>query len=189
MEVLEGGWTVFQHNVGGVSFHRKWQEYKQGFGDYRTSFWAGNELIYQLTKNQDMELMVILRDDAQVKHYAYYKTFYLSDEDSGYTLAIGQYVQEATLSPALPQVTNNEQMQYHNGRKFSTWDRDSTTTDCEGVFGGGWWFNACHRVFLNGDPLVMPPILTKGIVWYGGGTGLWNTHFKESFMMIRKKQA
>ena len=121
--------------MGGVSFQRKWQEYKQGFGDYRTSFWAGNELIYQLTENQDMELMVILRDDAQVKHYAYYKTFHLSDEDNGYGLTIGQYSQEATLSPALPQVTNY-QMEVHNGKNFSTWDRDSTAIDCEEQYGG-----------------------------------------------------
>lgn len=35
---------------------------------------------------------------------------------------------------------------------FTTFDQDNDLfpINCAVLFGGGWWFNACHLAFLNG---------------------------------------
>ena len=44
---------------------------------------------------------------------------------------------------------------FHDGMNFSTYDRDNDRStlsrfSCASHFGGGWWYNDCFRVFLNG---------------------------------------
>ena len=37
-----GGWIVIQQRkYGNVSFDRRWEEYKMGFGDFDGDFWIG----------------------------------------------------------------------------------------------------------------------------------------------------
>ena len=43
-------------------------------------------------------------------------------------------------------------MTYHNGRLFSTKDRDPSPfiTRCAMSYRGGWWYKNCHEANLNG---------------------------------------
>lgn len=43
-------------------------------------------------------------------------------------------------------------MKYHNGRPFSTWDKDpdSLGIHCAKAYMGGWWYKNCYKTNLNG---------------------------------------
>lgn len=43
-------------------------------------------------------------------------------------------------------------MTYHNGRKFTTLDKDNdiAITNCAITHHGGWWYKNCHLANLNG---------------------------------------
>lgn len=43
-------------------------------------------------------------------------------------------------------------MNYHNGRSFSTYDKDtdSAITNCALSYKGAFWYKNCHRVNLMG---------------------------------------
>ena len=182
MEVLGGGWTIIQHNAGEFSFNKNWQEYKQGFGDYRKSFWAGNELIHQLTKNEDTELLVILTDASRADHHAYYKKFHVADEQNRYQLHIGKYSDEPSLKLHL--LEEGDRFMHHNHCYFSTHDKDITARKCTNKYQAGWWFKECYYVFLNGNALESP-CSAKGIVRFHSVRG--DECYIEATMMVRKK--
>ncbi|XP_062615886.1 fibroleukin-like [Saccostrea cucullata] len=150
MDTAGGGWTVIQNRVDGkVNFSRRWQDYKFGFGDVLTSYWIGNDVIHELTKNNSSSLYVSITGKDGTTRYIQYDTFSISGEDDDYRL----YIAGNALG------TLDDRMRYGttdniNGMKFSTYDKDndldsSNCTDMMGV--GGWWFNACNDAYLNGQ--------------------------------------
>ena len=70
METDGGGWTVFQRRIGEeqkkkkkgrkgvISFSRSWNDYKKGFGNFKASFWLGNDKLHRLTANRAVSLRV-----------------------------------------------------------------------------------------------------------------------------------
>lgn len=80
-------------------------------------------------------------------------------------------------------------MAYHNGQPFSTYDKDqdqSETLNCAFRYGGGWWYNACHRSNLNGLYLVGPfQNFGDGVIWFPW-TG-WYFSLKYVDMKIRRR--
>ena len=190
MNEFGGGWTTIMHNQGDITFASDWESYKKGFGDYRRSFWAGNDFIHQLTKNKDTELLVILKDNQTEIYYAHYKTFSIDDEASNYTLAIGQHT-------SLPGVTNLppnalDQFYEHNGIPFSTKDKDSSSNTCATDYNVGWWFRGCYKVDL------VSKVCGKATNYITGNAGIhWNDAknqgwkgycFTESTMLVRKRR-
>ena len=86
---------------------------------------------------------------------AYYDTFAVGNSDTKYILTIDGYSGNV-----------NDSMWELNGCKFSTSDSDNDNdgdVNCAVNFGGGWWFNKCHRAFMNG------PYSSTGICNFGTG--------------------
>ena len=165
---------MFQRRIdGSVDFYRNWADYKEGFGDLNGNFWLGLDKLHQLAApGKGAKLRVDLKHmdfPGQIK-YAEYSLFEISNEADGYKLAIGGY-----------SGTAGDSMNYHNGMKFSTKDRDLDTYfgNCAIHNSGAFWYKQCYAVHLNG---IYPPdnlIKAKYISWYSSGTEFGRIHFVE----------
>ena len=137
-----GGWLVIQRRTSGsVDFYRNWDEYKKGFGSLDEDFWLGNDKIHAITTSGTYELRITLKYKGK-SSFAHYSTFSLSDEKSNYILHLGAY-----------EGTAGDSLSYHNGRPFTTRDRDNDEhegTNCAEANLGAWWYGACHSSNLNG---------------------------------------
>ncbi|XP_063041214.1 tenascin isoform X2 [Engraulis encrasicolus] len=134
-----GGWTVLQRRMNGkVDFFKSWKEYVSGFGDRSEEFWLGNDLLHNLTKMTPMSLRVDMRAEGETV-FAKYSSFSVGPAKF-YTLKVSGYTGTA-----------GDSMTYHNGRHFSTRDRDrSDIRFCAMSYRGGWWYRNCHEANLNG---------------------------------------
>lgn len=108
-----GGWIVIQNRFDGTTeFFRRWNEYKEGFGNIAGEFWLGLEKIYELTSSRLHELTIVMKDFNGVEKTAKYSAFGISDESSGYTLnMLGKYSGDA-----------EDSFMYHAGYRFSTFE-------------------------------------------------------------------
>ncbi|XP_047465262.1 microfibril-associated glycoprotein 4-like isoform X2 [Mugil cephalus] len=143
MDSLGGGWTVFQRRMdGSVNFYRHWDYYKLGFGNAAGEYWLGLENIFQLTLRKKYELLVDMEDFSGNKVYARYSSFSIDPESYGYTLRVSGFTDGGA----------GDSLTYHNGQKFSTFDKDqdSSTLDCARLYLGAFWYNTCHRANPNG---------------------------------------
>ena len=77
---------------------------------------------------------------------------------------------------------------YHNGRKFTTKDRDNDlkgSYNCAVHYSGAWWYNACHGSNLNGLYLGGPhSSYANGVNWKTFKGFYYSLKFTE--MKIRK---
>nr|XP_056703669.1 angiopoietin-related protein 6 [Euleptes europaea] len=144
----EGGWTVIQRRQdGSVNFFTTWQHYKHGFGNLEGEHWLGLDPIHWLTHQGSYVLRVLLEDWNGRQAQASYDAFALASENDCYRLRLGRY-----------QGSAGDSLSWHNGRQFSTLDRDhdAYSGNCAHYQKGGWWYNMCAHSNLNG-------------VWYKGG--------------------
>ncbi|CAM4458313.1 unnamed protein product [Leuciscus chuanchicus] len=165
-----GGWTVFQKRMdGSVNFYRPWNQYKRGFGATEGEYWLVFVLryittllenMYQLTRNRKYMLRVDLEDFTGRKGFALYSSFSVGPESDGYKLHVSGFKDGGA----------GDSLTYHNGQKFSTFDKDqdSSDTNCAKRFLGGFWYNTCHYANPNGVYLwgEDPTIFAIGDVWY-----------------------
>ncbi|XP_049751082.1 tenascin isoform X5 [Elephas maximus indicus] len=136
-----GGWIVFlRRSNGREDFYRNWKAYAAGFGDHRDEFWLGLDNLSKITAQGQYELRVDLRDHGETA-YAVYDRFSVGDAGSRYKLKVEGY-----------SGTAGDSMAYHNGRSFSTFDKDtdSAITNCALSYKGAFWYKNCHRVNLMG---------------------------------------
>ncbi|XP_048414896.1 tenascin isoform X16 [Stegostoma tigrinum] len=150
-----GGWMVFQRRQNGrVDFFRNWKNYTNGFGDPSDEFWLGLENLHKITSQGLYQLRVDLRDKGD-SAYAVYDRFLISDAKSRYKLHFGQY-----------NGTAGDSLFYHQGRPFSTKDRDNdvAVTNCALSYKGAWWYKNCHKVNLNGRYGVQSH--SQGVNWF-----------------------
>ncbi|XP_074871919.1 tenascin isoform X9 [Carettochelys insculpta] len=136
-----GGWIVFlrRHN-GKENFYRNWRTYAAGFGDPKDEFWIGLENLHKITSQGQYELRVDLQDKGETA-YAIYDRFSVGDSKSRYRLKVDGY-----------SGTAGDSMTYHNGRSFSTFDKDNDAaiTNCALSYKGAFWYKNCHRANLMG---------------------------------------
>ncbi|XP_059266938.1 tenascin isoform X13 [Mustela nigripes] len=136
-----GGWIVFLRRKNGrEDFYRNWKAYAAGFGDRREEFWLGLDNLHKITAQGQYELRVDLRDHGKTA-YAVYDKFSVGDAKTRYKLRVEGY-----------SGTAGDSMAYHNGRSFSTFDKDtdSAITNCALSYKGAFWYKNCHRVNLMG---------------------------------------
>ncbi|KAJ4936685.1 hypothetical protein JOQ06_001272 [Pogonophryne albipinna] len=100
------------------------------------------------------ELRIDMKD-GQESVYANYDKFSLGDARSLFKLRIGEY-----------NGTAGDSLSYHQGRPFSTKDRDNdiAVTNCALSYKGAWWYKNCHRANLNGK--YGESRHSQGINWY-----------------------
>ncbi|XP_051577428.1 tenascin isoform X2 [Myxocyprinus asiaticus] len=154
METDGGGWTVFQRRMdGSTDFFRSWRDYSKGFGLLSGEFWLGNYILHSLTSLAPMSLRIDLSSGNDTA-YAYYANFNISSEANHYALELSGY-----------SGTAGDSMKYHNGRPFSTKDKDPNTLSihCAKAYFGGWWYKNCYKANLNG--LYAAFSNNKGVVW------------------------
>ncbi|CAG5126894.1 unnamed protein product, partial [Candidula unifasciata] len=137
-----GGWVIIQRRVrGNVDFYRGWDDYKRGFGTPDTDFWIGNDIIHNLTSQGYNEFRIdFIYNETQ--YFAQYANFNLGDESAQYLMTVGGYSGNVY-----------DSMSYHNGNKFTTFDRDNdlnNDTNCAAAFLGAWWYKECYNANLNG---------------------------------------
>ncbi|XP_058489571.1 microfibril-associated glycoprotein 4-like [Solea solea] len=141
-------WTVIQRRKDGtVNFYYGWDQYRTGFGEPSGEFWLGLENIHVLTQRKSYELRVDMEDFEGNKAYVYYSTFSVGPEEDGYRLQVGGFRNGRRGDVA------GDSLIYHDGMKFSTFDKDQDLNgqeNCAGLFRGGWWYNNCHYANPNG---------------------------------------
>ncbi|KAL0985510.1 hypothetical protein UPYG_G00157840 [Umbra pygmaea] len=154
METEGGGWTVFQRRLNGKeNFYRTWRDYSNGFGNLSEEFWLGNEHLHTLTSMGPVNLRVDLRSDNHLA-FAHYTNFTINSEAQYYAIQVSGYTGTA-----------GDSMKYHNGRPFSTKDKDPHPLGihCARAYMGGWWYKNCYKTNLNG--LYGTDSNNQGVVW------------------------
>ncbi|XP_035211663.1 techylectin-5A-like, partial [Stegodyphus dumicola] len=164
MDTDGGGWTVIQRRddfgTNSDFFFKDWRSYKYGFGDLNYDFWLGNDKIFALSNQRKSTLRFDLLDFEDEDGFAVYDNFYVDDESEGYRLHLGDY-----------RGNIGDSFKGHNLSKFSTRDRDNdnnSSRSCAMVYKGGWWYNNCHTVNLNGLYLKgIHDTYADGVNWHG----------------------
>uniref|UniRef100_A0A8C2MQF3 Tenascin-N n=1 Tax=Cricetulus griseus TaxID=10029 RepID=A0A8C2MQF3_CRIGR len=143
MDTDGGGWIVFQRrNTGQLDFFKRWRSYVEGFGDPMKEFWLGLDKLHNLTTGTPTRYEV--RADLQTVNesaYAVYDFFQVASSKERYKLSVGKY-----------RGTAGDALTYHNGWKFTTFDRDNdiALSNCALTHHGGWWYKNCHLANPNG---------------------------------------
>ncbi|XP_016386502.1 microfibril-associated glycoprotein 4-like [Sinocyclocheilus rhinocerous] len=156
----KGGWTVIQRRMdGSVNFYRPWNQYKRGFGNVEGEYWLGLENMYQLTRNNKYMLRVDLEDFEGNKVFALYSSFSVGPEAGEYKLKVSGFKDGGA----------GDSLSYHNGFKFSTFDKDQDVyvNNCAKQFLGAFWYSKCHYANPNGVYLwgKDPTLYAIGNVW------------------------
>lgn len=86
---------------------------KNGFGNLEGEHWLGLEPTHWLTRQGPYLLRVWMEDWSGRQAHAEYDTFSLEPESDFYRLRLGNYRGSA-----------GDSLSWHNGRQFSTLDRD-----------------------------------------------------------------
>uniref|UniRef100_A0A1I8PBX2 Fibrinogen C-terminal domain-containing protein n=1 Tax=Stomoxys calcitrans TaxID=35570 RepID=A0A1I8PBX2_STOCA len=180
-EAILSQWTtIMRRQDGTVQFNRKWEEYKNGFGNPDGDFFIGLDMLHALTNvSRSQELLVVLTDFDGETRYARYSAFRIGNEDERYAInELGTYSGDA-----------GDGMGWHRGKKFSTLDRDNNSgnkRDCPDTFKGGWWFHdPCYSGHLHGPYRQKSEAKTWGVSWHPWRG--WNYSVKYAAMMIRPK--
>lgn len=161
-DMTNGGWTVIQKRVDDkVSFYRDWNDYVAGFGDLDSSYWLGLEKIHRLTRD-GVQIYFHIENYDGSQEYAHYQVFSVQGAATAYTMYVDAFGYKGSI---------NELFSYHNGMKFTTYDRDNDASSkaCISNLGGGaWWYNSCWRLGnVNG---VYGKKDSEGIAYYDGKT-------------------
>lgn len=160
MDTAGGRWTVIQRRMDGtVNFLRPWDQYKVGFGNASGEYWLGLENLHLLTKKRKYELRVDMEDFGGYKVFAQYSSFSVASEASGYKLHVSGFRNGGA----------GDSLKYHNGMKFSTFDKDQDRwgKNCASTYFSPFWANACLHTNPNGLYLWGPTQhSTAGVFWH-----------------------
>lgn len=172
-----GGWTVIQRRFdGSENFFRNWTDYRNGFGNLEGEFWLGLEHLYQMTSQRPHELILELWDFEGNYAYGRYDLFEIANESENYALKnIGTYMGYT-----------GDAMSWSKGFRFSTPDRDNDESElnCAALGNGGWWWQLCTYVNLNGA-YKNPISVSSAMTWFPFRND--SRPMKRTRMLIRPK--
>nr|XP_010308906.1 PREDICTED: LOW QUALITY PROTEIN: fibrinogen-like protein 1 [Balearica regulorum gibbericeps] len=157
MDTEGKGWTVVQRNSHDteITWKQSWTTYKYGFGNVQGDHWLGTEYLHLLTQQGTYKVRFIVRNKANVTHYAEYDIFRVESEASGYPLRLGRFSGDGDdyLTSYHPKKGG-----IHDNMKFSTTDRDQDqySGNCANSY-GGWWYDRCQNVLLNAKKHILWP--------------------------------
>ena len=97
---------------------------------------------YTASDGQQTTVRIDLGYHSGNKRYAKYSAFQVADSTTHFRLTVSGYSGDAGDSFSV----------IHNGRMFSTKDRDHDTSgyNCASQYQGAWWYSSCHTSSLNG---------------------------------------
>lgn len=151
-------WTVIQRRQDGtVNFYMKWDHYKAGFGSAAGEYWLGLETMHLLTRSKKYELRVDMEDFEGQNVFAHYASFSVGPESEGYKLNVGSFLKGAA----------GDSLTYHNGRKFTTTDKDqdASSSNCARSAYGAFWYGECFHANPNGIYTWGPSPHAAGVQW------------------------
>lgn len=161
MDTLGGGWTVLQRrgDFGKPKnfFLKKWDDYKQGFGDPKEDHWIGLLYWNNITLTKPQQLLIELEDWDGNKTQVAVNNFIIGTEFYKFRIIYGSI--DGEFGESLPK----------KGTKFSTVDSDNDawSKNCAARFQGAWWYSACHNSNLNGQYLEGEhESFGNGVNWY-----------------------
>ncbi|XP_078492872.1 fibrinogen-like protein A isoform X1 [Ciona intestinalis] len=105
----------------------------------------GLKHLRQLTKNGNYSLIIEMKNCNGTNFTARYSEFRVSSSSTNYTLTTQGYDGGAG---------DWDSLKAHNLHQFSTYDRDndiSSNQNCALAYRGGWWYDKCLQVNLNGQ--------------------------------------
>ncbi|KAK3103634.1 hypothetical protein FSP39_020647 [Pinctada imbricata] len=128
----------------------------------------GNKYIHELTASRSCSLRIEMTDWNNNVGYAEYSTFRVDSETDGFKLHVGGFSGD-----------KGDFLKSHNGKKFTTKDRDQDTHssgNCAIMRSGAWWYYACTASNLNGDYSVRSS--SRGVRW-------GSLYLKKTEMMLK----
>ncbi|XP_078685459.1 ryncolin-4-like [Branchiostoma floridae x Branchiostoma belcheri] len=137
----DSGWTVIHARKSPKLdfYQRSWDDFKKGFkqGGWE-SFWLGNDLIHNITRQATYELKVIGNMDGIYPTLAaHYSTFKVGSEADRYRLELGEFLGGE----------HGDVLRENDGGQFVTVDRNDESTF-------GWW-----EYSQTGDPSLQIPFM------------------------------
>lgn len=176
MDTDAGGWTVLQRREDAGNpedyFFKKWNSYKNGFGDPDSEHWVGLDYWNNMTLSKAQQLLITLEDWDGNSTEVLVNNFIIGTEAFKYRIIYASVL--GAVAESLPK----------KGTKFSTIDsdNDSWKNNCAARFKGAWWYSACHNANLNGLYLKGEhETFGNGVNWYnwkGYHYSLKNTEMK-----------
>lgn len=150
MGLDSGGWTVFQRRLdGSVDFFRNWTDYKKGFGDLRSEFWLGNDILHYLLSQGRYKMRMDMADFDNQTRYVKYSYFNVGDEASKYYMTIFGHSGDVGDCFTTDRGINH--------MMFSTKYQDNDILDnrtCAVIYQSGWWYRKCQCANPNGKYLA-----------------------------------
>ena len=140
--------TIQRRISDSVDFDRGWDDYVTGFGEEDGNYWMGLEEIHQLTTTHNVSLFINIETFEGEPFTLKLQTFSVGNAASRYTNHYSGYSQSADRVRRPIFYTSDSNMM------FSTRDRDNDPwyNNCASDwYRGGWWFNNCARLNLNGN--------------------------------------
>ncbi|XP_023155749.2 microfibril-associated glycoprotein 4-like [Amphiprion ocellaris] len=117
----------------------------------------GLEKMHLLTQSKNYELRVDMEDFEGQKVFAAYASFSVGPESEGYKLNLGSFLNGAA----------GDSLTYHNGRRFTTTDKDQDSSDsnCARSAYGAFWYGVCFEANPNGIYAWGPSPHAAGVQW------------------------
>ncbi|ESO01649.1 hypothetical protein HELRODRAFT_174608 [Helobdella robusta] len=145
-------WIVIQQRISNLtSFNQSWETYKNDFGKFDRNFWLGLENIHQLTSSANYSLRLEVCGNGYWVSDEY-DHFMVNSAEFNYSLNVSNYNGDNfDVLNIVP--TNLPISQGHNGRMFSTFDRDNTPLQRSTgmhMASGNWFDGNSYAQNLNG---------------------------------------